>query len=113
MEERYPFIAVYITASGRNGTLYIGVTSNLWARVWEHKNGKYKGFAAKYGCTRLVWFERHPFMKAAIQREKSLKRYERKWKLDLIEAENPDWRDLSEGWYPETTNRWLFDPDNP
>lgn len=113
MEERYPFIAVYIIASGRNGTLYIGVTSNLWARVWEHKNGKFDGFASKYGCTRLVWFERHHFMPPAIQREKSLKRYERKWKLDLIEAENAEWRDLSHDWYPETTNRWLIDPDNP
>ena len=113
MEERYPCIAVYIVASRRNGTLYIGVTSNLWERVWEHKNGKFDGFAAKYGCTRLVWFERHHFMPPTIQREKSLKRYERKWKLDLIEAENPEWRDLSEDWRPETTNRWLLDPDNP
>jgi putative endonuclease len=99
---RYAFIAVYIVASGRNGTLYIGVTSNLSDRVWQHKRGVIPGFTARYDCKRLVWFERHESMAAAIAREKNLKRYLRKWKLALIEAENPDWRDLSEGWWGDT-----------
>ena len=110
---RYPFIAVYLVVSARNGTLYLGVTSNLWQRVFQHKNGTFPGFSKKYGCTRLVWFERHDHMDSAIAREKAIKGWRRKWKLDLIEAENPDWRDLSDGWYDETTNRWLIDPDNP
>jgi putative endonuclease len=95
---RYEFIAVYILASGRNGTLYIGVTSNLEVRIREHKLEVLEGFSKRYGCKRLVWFERHASMAEAIQREKSLKRYLRKWKLELIELENPEWRDLSEDW---------------
>ena len=91
-------IAVYITASGRNGTLYIGVTSDLDRRIANHKAGVFAGFSKKYGCTRLVWYEAHADMRAAIQREKSLKRWLRKWKLALIEDLNPEWRDLSEGW---------------
>ncbi len=113
MARHRPFIAVYILASRRNGTLYIGVTSDLWLRVLQHKHGHFEGFAKTYGCTRLVWFEAFDDMATAIQREKSLKRYIRKWKLDLIEAENAEWRDLSDGWYDETSNRWLLDPDNP
>jgi putative endonuclease len=91
-------IAVYIMASGRNGTLYVGVTSELDRRVASHKTGALDGFSKRYGCTRLVWYEPHADMRAAIQREKSLKRWLRKWKLALIEDLNPDWRDLSEAW---------------
>ena len=85
---------VYIMASQRNGTLYIGVTSDLQPRVSQHKQGLPPGFASKYGCKLLVWYERHDGIEAAIQREKSLKRYRRKWKLALIEAFNPNWEDL-------------------
>ncbi len=98
---RYDFIAVYIMASGRNGTLYVGVTSDLAVRVFQHKTGAIEGFTRKYGCTMLVWFERHAVMATALQREKNLKRWRRKWKLALIEAENPEWRDLAEEWVIE------------
>jgi putative endonuclease len=91
-------IAVYIMASGRNGTLYIGVTSDLNQRVATHKGGGLEGFSKKYGCKRLVWYEPQGDMRAAIQREKTLKRWVRKWKLALIEDLNPEWRDLAEGW---------------
>ncbi len=95
-------IAVYIVASGRNGTLYIGVTSRLRMRIAEHKNGAFPGFSKKYGCTRLVWYESHGDMRAAIRREKNLKRWLRDWKLELIDEFNPDWRDLSEDWWTPT-----------
>jgi putative endonuclease len=85
---------VYILASKRNGTLYIGVTSNLAKRVWEHKNDVVEGFTKEYGVHTLVWFELHETMESAIQGEKTLKEWKRKWKLDLIESNNPDWRDL-------------------
>lgn len=85
---------VYILASGRNGTLYIGVTSNLIQRVWQHRNHSLGGFTARYGVTRLVWYELHSTMLSAIQREKQLKEWRRSWKLDLIERENPDGDDL-------------------
>lgn len=94
-----PLIAVYILASGRNGTLYTGVTSDLGARVWQHKLGVFEGFSKTYGCKRLVWYETHSTMLEAIRREKSIKRWRRAWKLALIEAENPEWRDLSEAWF--------------
>ena len=110
---RYPFIAVYIMASQRNGTLYLGVTSNLLERVRKHKAGTFEGFSRKHSCTRLVWFERHHYLPPAFVRETRIKGWRRKWKLDLIEAENPDWRDLSDGWFDETVNRWLLDPNNP
>jgi putative endonuclease len=86
--------AVYILASKRNGTLYIGVTSNLVKRVWEHKNDSVDGFTKRYNVHQLVWYEIHETMEAAIQREKQLKNWKRKWKLDLIEGPNPTWRDL-------------------
>lgn len=85
---------VYILASGCNGTLYIGVTSNLIKRVWQHRNHTLGGFTARYGVTRLVWYELHSTMLSAIKREKQLKEWRRSWKLDLIERENPDWDDL-------------------
>jgi len=83
--------AVYIL---RNGTLYIGVTSDLPARVWQHKNNLVEGFTKKYGVHRLVYFEMHDDMSEAIQREKRLKKWRRQWKIELIEKTNPQWRDL-------------------
>ena len=88
--------AVYILASKRNGTLYIGVTSNLVKRIWEHKNNFVKGFTEKYGVHQLVWYELHATMESAIGREKRLKDWKRSWKLKLIEDKNPEWRDLYE-----------------
>ncbi|MFO8032946.1 MAG: GIY-YIG nuclease family protein [Desulfohalobiaceae bacterium] len=85
---------VYILASKRNGTLYIGVTSNLIQRIWEHKNNIIEGFSKRYNVHLLVWFELHANMESAIIREKQLKNWKRKWKLDLIENTNPYWRDL-------------------
>ena len=85
---------VYILASGRNGTLYIGVTSNLVKRAWEHKNHLAEGFTKRYGIDRLVWYEVHETMESAIQREKRLKEWKRGWKLELIESTNPEWHDL-------------------
>jgi putative endonuclease len=88
---------VYILASKRNGTLYIGVTSNLQKRAWEHKNDLVEGFTKRYGVHRLVYYELHNDMAAAITREKQMKKWNRAWKLQLIERQNPDWRDLWEG----------------
>ena len=88
---------VYIMASGRNGTLYIGATSNLPARVAQHRDGTFGGFTAKYGCKQLVWFERHDEIDLAIRREKQLKEWHRAWKIRLIEGMNPAWDDLFEG----------------
>ena len=87
-------IAVYIMASGQHGTLYIGVTSDLIRRAYEHREGLVAGFTKKYGCKRLVWYEAHELMTDAIQREKSLKRWPRDWKLNLVESHNPQWDDL-------------------
>ena len=84
----------YIMASQRNGTLYIGVTSNLIKRVYEHKNNLVEGFTKKYQVHDLVYFEQHLDVTVAIQREKRLKEWQRKWKLDLIEKGNPQWKDL-------------------
>ena len=85
---------MYILASKRNGTLYVGVTSDLRQRVWLHKNGAYDGFTKKYGVRDLVWREFHSTMDDAIQREKALKKWRRDWKIALIEKTNPNWRDL-------------------
>jgi len=85
---------VYILASRRNGTLYIGITSDLLKRVWEHKNDLVEGFTKKYGVHMLVWYESHETMESAIQREKSIKKWNREWKLALIEQSNPQWHDL-------------------
>ena len=85
---------VYILASRRNGTLYIGVTSDLIKRVWEHKNDFVEGFTKRYGVHTLVWFEIHSTIDAAITREKAIKEWKRQWKLRLIEEVNPEWRDL-------------------
>lgn len=89
--ERNP--AVYILASKRNGTLYIGVTSDLVKRVWKHKQNLRESFTRKYGVHMLVYFEMHHEMTEAIQREKQLKKWNRSWKIELIEKTNPGWRD--------------------
>jgi len=86
--------AVYIVASSRNGTLYIGVTSNLAQRAWQHREQVVSGFTARYGVHHLVWYELHGDMEHAIVREKRLKKWNRMWKLRLIEEGNPEWRDL-------------------
>ena len=86
--------AVYILASQRSGTLYIGVTSNLLHRVWQHKNSMTEGFTEKYKVYNLVYFELHEGMVEAIKREKQLKKWNRQWKIRLIEEKNPQWKDL-------------------
>jgi putative endonuclease len=86
---------VYLLASGRNGTLYVGVTSDLIRRVWQHKNDLVEGFTKRYGVHNLVWYEPHETMESAIKREKSIKKWNRKWKLGLVEKSNPQWQDLS------------------
>jgi putative endonuclease len=87
---------VYIVASGRNGTLYTGMTDDLAKRIWQHKTKEIPGFTAKYGCDKLVWFEAHDTREAAFKRERNIKEWRRAWKLRLIEAANPDWDDLYE-----------------
>ena len=86
--------AVYIMANHKSGTVYVGVTSDLPKRAWQHREGMVEGFTAKYNCKRLVWFELHSTMEHAITREKKIKGGSRKAKIALIEASNPDWRDL-------------------
>jgi len=86
--------AVYILASKRNGTLYIGVTSDLVKRVWQHRNDIVEGFTEKYAVHLLVYYELHDSMTEAIQREKQMKKWYRAWKIELIEKQNPEWRDL-------------------
>lgn len=88
---------VYIMASKRNGTLYIGVTSDLIKRAWQHKAKIVEGFTSKYEVHDLVYYEKHESPYSAIQREKRLKEWKRKWKLELIESMNPDWEDLYDG----------------
>jgi putative endonuclease len=88
---------VYILASKLYGTLYIGVTSDIVRRVWEHRTGAIKGFTEKYGVKLLVYFELHSTMVNAIAREKQLKKWQRDWKISLIERENPRWEDLYNG----------------
>lgn len=85
---------VYIVCNRRNGTLYTGHTDDLLRRSWEHRNRVRPGFASKYHCTRLVWFEEHDTRESAFTRERRIKEWRRKWKLDLIEKANPDWKDL-------------------
>lgn len=93
--------AVYMLASERNGTLYIGVTSDLIARTWQHRDHLVDGFSKKYAVTNLVWYEIHDAMEAAIVREKQLKKWNRAWKIALIEKMNPYWSDL----WPEITGQ--------
>jgi putative endonuclease len=87
---------VYIMASKKNGTLYIGVTNDLLRRVCQHKNDVHEGFTKKYDVHSLVWFEATYDIRGAIQREKQMKKWNRQWKINLIERENPDWADLYE-----------------
>jgi putative endonuclease len=87
---------VYLLASRRNGTLYVGVTSDLLSRVHKHRHGYLPGFTRQYAVRMLVWFEQHATMESAIVREKRIKKWNRRWKLELIEASNPAWRDLAE-----------------
>lgn len=87
---------VYILTNKRNGTLYTGMTNDLARRVYEHRSKSVPGFTRKYDLTRLVWYEMHPTLDSAYQREKRIKEWKRIWKIDLIEAANPGWRDLSE-----------------
>ncbi len=117
--------AVYMLASERNGTLYIGVTSDLIKRVWQHKESLAGGFTKKYGVKILVWYEQHETMESAIAKEKAMKKWLRAWKLKTIEQTNPDWHDL----WPEITgekpqavvpanagtqqNNTAFDSSNP
>jgi putative endonuclease len=92
MTHKAPF--VYILASQENGTLYIGVTSNLIQRAWQHKAGRVSSFVKKYEVFNLVYYEAHASMEAAIIREKQLKKWNRVWKIRLIERQNPEWKDL-------------------
>jgi putative endonuclease len=95
MRDRHP--CVYILASGLRGTLYVGVTSDLNQRVWQHKNDLAEGFTRQYRVHALVWYELHADMHAAIAREKAIKAWKRLWKIQLVESTNPAWRDL----YPD------------
>ena len=85
---------VYILASGLNGTLYIGVTSDLVKRIWQHREGLAEGFTKRYGIKDLVWYEVHSEITEAIRREKQIKKWDRSWKVELIQENNPGWRDL-------------------
>lgn len=87
---------VYLLASGRNGTTYTGVTSNLLQRIAQHREGTFDGFTRKHNVKMLVWFEQHSTMEHALVREKRVKKWNRAWKLRLIEDSNPRWRDLAE-----------------
>ena len=89
---------VYIIASNPNGTLYIGVTNNLERRIFEHKEGLVQGFSKKHKVDRLVYFEQTNNVESAIQREKQLKKWNRNWKISLVEKSNPYWEDLSKNW---------------
>jgi putative endonuclease len=105
--ERIP--CVHLLASGFHGTLYTGVTSDLLGRVWQHREEVTGGFTKRYGVKRLVWFEVHETMESAFRREKSIKRWQRSWKIELVERENSTWRDLAEdfGFEPLIKNRWI------
>jgi putative endonuclease len=88
---------VYILASQKNGTLYVGVTADIPRRMHEHRSGLTPGFASKYGALRLVWYEEHFDFRDAVKREKAIKSWNRQWKIDLIEKENPEWNELFKG----------------
>jgi len=98
MPRERPFIATYIMTNAPYGTLYIGATSDLYARVGQHRIGAVEGFTKKHGLKRLVWYQPFERITDAIQKEKSLKRYLRDWKINLIERDNPHWDDLSLVW---------------
>ncbi len=94
MDDRRPLIATYIEASRPFGVLYIGMTNNLYRRGREHRDGAGSGFTKRHGCNILVWYQPFERVTSAIRREKALKRWNRPWKMQLIEARNPEWRDL-------------------
>ncbi len=96
---------VYIMANRYRGGTYVGVTSDLIRRVWQHREGKGSSHVSDFGKTRLVYAERHEEIEPAIAREKLVKKWRREWKFALIEADNPDWLDLWEQWYPAGTAR--------
>ena len=98
----------YIVASGKNGTIYTGSTDDVVKRTAEHRDKTYKGFTAKHGVDRLVWFETHDTREAAFRRERQIKKWNRLWKLELIEKANPEWRDL----YDEVRLGDLKDPED-
>ncbi|MFV0622925.1 GIY-YIG nuclease family protein [Sphingomonas sp. ac-8] len=85
---------VYIVASRRNGTIYVGCTSNLVQRTWQHRTAAIDGFTSEHGCTLLVWYEPHDDLQEARLRERQIKKWNRAWKLKLIEDHNPQWEDL-------------------
>jgi putative endonuclease len=91
---------VYILASRRNGTLYVGMTDDLARRYLQHRNGEFPGFTMKYGVKLLVWFEEHGSRDSAFTRERQIKKWHRKWKLELIESINPQWVDLGSDFVP-------------
>ena len=105
MSERRPFIATYIQASRPHGVIYIGMTSNLYERGHQHRTGAFEGFASRYGCGMLVWYEQFELVTNAIRQEKAMKRWNRVWKLELIERTNPEWVDI----YPSLCG-WVPDP---
>jgi putative endonuclease len=107
--ERLP--CVYLLASGFHGTLYTVVTSQLLGRIWQHREEVTKGFNAQYQVKRLVWFEVHETMESAIRREKLIKRWRRAWKIELVEAGNPTWRDLAEDFGFESLVKRRWTPD--
>ena len=88
--------SVYIVTNRANGTLYVGVTSDLGRRIWQHRSMKIEGFTQRYGLTRLVWYEHHDDIRTAIQRERTMKHWSRAWKVQLILGLNPNWTDLYE-----------------
>ena len=90
---------LYILTNKKNGTLYIGASNNLERRVFEHKNKLVDGFTKNYGLDKLVYFETYQYINDAIKREKNMKKWERQWKISLIENDNPNWNDLSSDWF--------------
>jgi putative endonuclease len=110
VEEKRPFIAVYILTNKPYGTLYVGVTSNLWRRVFEHREGLVPGFTKTHGLKRLVWFQRFELVTEAIAKEKLIKHYVRDWKINLIERDNPQWDHLYDELMRDPVWVWKHDP---
>ena len=100
---------VYLLTNQHNTVLYTGVTSDLEQRVFEHKTKQYRGFTSKYNCDKLVYVEEFDAVEEAIKREKQLKKYRREWKENLIAEINPEWKDLSEGWYDTKSIQFATD----
>ena len=113
IEMNEKFCYVYIMASKRNGTLYIGVTNNLIKRSFEHRNNLAESFTKKYNVHKLVYYETTNDINSALVREKQLKNWKRKWKTDLIEKDNPEWKDLVEEYYGKTKDPNLDSGSSP